>query len=142
MALATRLIALVLAPRPAPCPLAPPPCRVHLSRVKLTREVEFYSERLAALTPGMSGADIANVCNEGALVAARSGKESVDMIDFETAIDRVIGGLEKKNKVCVGVRESGHEQGEGTEVQRSAADCFPCGGSACCLFALRPLPCR
>lgn len=55
-----------------------------MSKIKLTKEVEFYSERLAALTPGMSGADIANVCNEGALVAARTDKESVDMVDFET----------------------------------------------------------
>lgn len=89
--------------------------RVHLSKIKLVKEVGFYSERLAALTPGMSGADIANICNEAALVAARSDKEAVDMIDFETAIDRVIGGLEKKNKVITEVErrtiafhESGH----------------------------------
>mmetsp|Transcript_7855 Transcript_7855/g.13510 ORF Transcript_7855/g.13510 Transcript_7855/m.13510 type:complete len:862 (-) Transcript_7855:907-3492(-) len=89
--------------------------RVHLGKLKLVREVKFYSERLAALTPGMSGADIANVCNEGALVAARFEKEAVDMPDFEKAIDRVIGGLEKKNKVIspeerrtVAFHESGH----------------------------------
>lgn len=57
------------------------------------------TERLAALTPGFSGADIANVCNEAALVAARGNKECVGLVDFEAAIDRVIGGLEKKNKV-------------------------------------------
>jgi hypothetical protein len=57
------------------------------------------AERLAALTPGFSGADIANVCNEAALVAARAGVTSVTMVHFEQAIDRVIGGLEKKNKV-------------------------------------------
>ena len=79
--------------------------RVHLAKLKLVKPVEFYSERLAALTPGMSGADIANICNEAALVAARTEKEAVDMIDFETAIDRVIGGLEKKNKV--GSRSTG-----------------------------------
>jgi hypothetical protein len=57
------------------------------------------AERLAALTPGFSGADIANVCNEAALVAARASVTSVTMPHFEQAIDRVIGGLEKKNKV-------------------------------------------
>ncbi len=61
--------------------------------------MEFYSERIAALTPGFAGADIANVCNEAALIAARAGKTSVDLADFESAVDRVIGGLEKKNKV-------------------------------------------
>jgi hypothetical protein len=58
-------------------------------------------ERLAALTPGFSGADIANVCNEAALVAARANDATVTMPHFEQAIDRVIGGLEKKNKVCL-----------------------------------------
>lgn len=57
------------------------------------------AERLAALTPGFSGADIANVCNEAALVAARANETNVTMPHFEQAIDRVIGGLEKKNKV-------------------------------------------
>lgn len=61
------------------------------------------SERLAALTPGFSGADIANVCNEAALVAARASDTTVNMLHFEQAIDRVIGGLEKKNKVRVPV---------------------------------------
>ncbi|GIL73714.1 hypothetical protein Vretimale_5398 [Volvox reticuliferus] len=89
--------------------------RVHLGKLKLAREADFYAERLAALTPGMSGADIANVCNEAALHAARKDKDSVDMPDFEAAIDRVIGGLEKKNKVIsteerrtVAYHESGH----------------------------------
>ena len=90
-------------------------CRVHLGKIKLTKEVEDYSEKLAALTPGMSGADIANICNEAALVAARADKPSVDLVDFESAIDRVIGGLEKKNKVIskeerktIAFHESGH----------------------------------
>ena len=69
------------------------PNRVHLGKIKLTKEVEFYSERLAALTPGMSGADIANICNEAALVAARSDKTSVDMVDFESAIGEGEGAL-------------------------------------------------
>jgi len=54
---------------------------------------------LAALSPGFAGADIANVCNEAALIAARAAKDFVSMVDFEAATDRVIGGLEKKNKV-------------------------------------------
>ena len=62
--------------------------------------MEHYSERLAALTPGFAGADIANVTNEAALIAARGAKNAIGMIDFESAVDRVIGGLEKKNKVC------------------------------------------
>lgn len=62
--------------------------------------MEHYSERLAALTPGFAGADIANVANEAALIAARAVKDAVGMVDFENAVDRVIGGLEKKNKVC------------------------------------------
>lgn len=60
-----------------------------------------HTERLAALTPGFSGADIANVCNEAALVAARANESNVTLHHFEQAIDRVIGGLEKKNKVGV-----------------------------------------
>lgn len=61
--------------------------------------MEYYSGRLAALTPGMTGADISNVCNEAALLAARLNLERIDLPHFEAAIDRVIGGLEKKNKV-------------------------------------------
>ncbi|GBF88226.1 ATP-dependent zinc metalloprotease FTSH mitochondrial-like protein [Raphidocelis subcapitata] len=88
---------------------------VHLKGIKLEKKVEYYSERLAALTPGFSGADIANVCNEAALIAARGGKAAVGMVDFESAVDRVIGGLEKKNKVIspeerrtVAYHEAGH----------------------------------
>lgn len=75
--------------------------RIHLAKLKLDQAVEYYSERLAALTPGFAGADIANVANEAALIAARSGKASVSMVDFEAAVDRVIGGLEKRNKARV-----------------------------------------
>jgi len=89
--------------------------RVHLAKVTLHNPLEYYSERLAALTPGFSGADIANVCNEAALIAARNGRPDVDMQEFEAAVDRVIGGLEKKNKVVskeerrrVAYHESGH----------------------------------
>lgn len=73
--------------------------RIHLAKLKLDKPVEYFSERLAALSPGFAGADIANVCNEAALIAARAGKDFVSMVDFEAATDRVIGGLEKKNKV-------------------------------------------
>ena len=83
--------------------------------MKLHNPLEYYSERLAALTPGFAGADIANVCNEAALIAARHGRPDVDMREFEAAVDRVIGGLEKKNKVIskeerkrVAYHESGH----------------------------------
>ena len=89
--------------------------RVHLKKIKLDKPIDHYSERLAALTPGFAGADIANVCNEAALIAARANKEAITMSDFENAVDRVIGGLEKKNKVIsvqerttVAYHEAGH----------------------------------
>src|SRR5690554_5079619 len=87
--------------------------KVHLKPLKLAADVE--SKKLAAQTPGFAGAEIANVCNEAALIAARRNKESVDMQDFHDAIDRVIGGLEKKNKIIsqeekkiVAYHEAGH----------------------------------
>lgn len=73
--------------------------RIYLAKLKLANPVEYFSQRLAALTPGFAGADIANVCNEAALIAARADKTHVTLRDFEDAVDRVIGGLEKKNKV-------------------------------------------
>ena len=73
--------------------------RIYLKKLKLDNEPSFYSQRLAALTPGFAGADIANVCNEAALIAARSEQTQITMQHFESAIDRIIGGLEKKNKV-------------------------------------------
>eukprot|EP00793_Prasinoderma_coloniale_P002466 PRCOL_00001948-RA len=89
--------------------------RVHLGKIKLDKDLSYYSERLAALTPGFAGADIANVCNEAALMAARHAKDAVDMEDFSSAVDRIIGGLEKKNKVVskeerrtVAYHEAGH----------------------------------
>ena len=87
--------------------------RVHLKPIKLSADVD--PRELAAQTPGFAGAEIANVCNEAALIAARSDKESVDMVDFQYAMDRVIGGLEKKNKIIspeekeiVAYHEAGH----------------------------------
>jgi len=89
--------------------------QVHLGSLKLDQPKSHYSERLAALTPGFAGADIANVCNEAALVAARASKTAIQMVDFERAVDRIIGGLEKKNKVIspnerrtVAFHEAGH----------------------------------
>lgn len=87
--------------------------KVHLKPLKLHKEVD--PKKLSAQTPGFAGAEIANVCNEAALIAARSNKKSVDMEDFQSAIDRVIGGLEKKNKIIspeekkiVAYHEAGH----------------------------------
>lgn len=78
-------------------------------------DAEDFKPRMAALTPGMSGAQIANVCNEAALYAARNGKDSVTLSDFDHAVDRVIAGAEKKSKVLgeaerriVAYHESGH----------------------------------
>ncbi|MQM16993.1 hypothetical protein Taro_049960 [Colocasia esculenta] len=89
--------------------------QIYLKKLKLDNEPSFYSQRLAALTPGFAGADIANVCNEAALIAARNEVKQITMEHFEAAIDRVIGGLEKKNKVIsklerrtVAYHESGH----------------------------------
>lgn len=87
--------------------------KVHLKPIKLSKKVEI--KKLAAQTPGFAGAEIANVCNEAALIAARKDKAEVDMQDFHDAIDRVIGGLEKKNKIIspeekkiVAYHEAGH----------------------------------
>lgn len=88
---------------------------VHLRPIKLNGDPSDVAKRLAALTPGFAGADIANICNEAALIAARNDKNAVEMVDFEAATDRVIGGLEKKNKVIskkereiVAHHEAGH----------------------------------
>jgi cell division protease FtsH len=87
--------------------------KVHLKPIKKTRglDVEF----LAKQTPGFSGADIANVCNEAALIAARNNKKSVGKQDFLDAVDRIVGGLEKKNKIIskeekntIAFHEAGH----------------------------------
>ena len=87
--------------------------KVHLKPIKLAEGVD--AKKLSAQTPGFAGAEIANVCNEAALIAARKNKEAVDMQDFQDAVDRVIGGLEKKNKIIspeekriVAYHEAGH----------------------------------
>jgi AFG3 family protein len=87
--------------------------KVHLVPIKVSQTLDIH--KLAEQTPGFAGADIANVCNEAALIAARKGKDAVDMSDFQDAIDRVIGGLEKKNKIIlpeekeiIAYHEAGH----------------------------------
>ena len=87
--------------------------KVHLKPIKISETLDIH--KLAEQTPGFAGADIANVCNEAALIAARKGKPAVDMSDFQDAIDRVIGGLEKKNKLIspeekeiIAYHEAGH----------------------------------
>ena len=87
--------------------------KVHVRSLKLSEGVNI--KNLAAQTPGFAGAEIANVCNESALIAARKNKNSIEMVDFQDAIDRVIGGLEKKNKIIspeekkiVAYHEAGH----------------------------------
>jgi AFG3 family protein len=87
--------------------------KVHLKPIKISTKVDIH--KLAEQTPGFAGADIANVCNEAALIAARKGKEHVEMEDFQDAVDRVIGGLEKKNKIIspeekkiIAYHEAGH----------------------------------
>lgn len=87
--------------------------RVHVKGLKLSKDVD--TRKLASQTPGFAGAEIMNVCNEAALIAARHGKETIGMDDFQAAIDRVIGGLEKKSKIIspeekliVAYHEAGH----------------------------------
>ena len=87
--------------------------KVHLKNIKTADDVK--ADSLAEMTPGFAGAEIANVCNESALVAARRNKKAVEMDDFNYALDRVIGGLEKKNKIIsprekeiIAYHEAGH----------------------------------
>src|SRR5690606_39848141 len=86
---------------------------VQLKPIKKAPDLDI--KKLAVQTPGFAGADIANICNEAALIAARKEKNDVDMDDFNDAIDRVIGGLEKKNKIIlpeekknIAYHEAGH----------------------------------
>jgi len=86
---------------------------VHLKKIKKVDDLDI--DFLSKQTPGFSGADIANVCNEAALTAARKGKTAVDKQDFLDAVDRIVGGLEKKNKIitpeekyAIAIHEAGH----------------------------------
>lgn len=87
--------------------------KVHLKKIKIDESVDI--ELLARQTPGFSGADIANVCNEAALIAARHNKKTVEKQDFIDAVDRIIGGLEKRSKITtdeekrsIAIHEAGH----------------------------------
>ncbi|MGI9192658.1 MAG: ATP-dependent zinc metalloprotease FtsH [Chitinophagaceae bacterium] len=87
--------------------------KVHLKKLKTANDLDIH--KLASQTPGFAGADIANVCNEAALIAARKGKTEVNLDDFNDAVDRIIGGLEKKNKIIspdekkvIAYHEAGH----------------------------------
>lgn len=87
--------------------------KVHLKGLKKADNLDVH--KLAAQTPGFAGADIANVCNEAALIAARKGKTEVNIDDFNDAVDRIVGGLEKKNKIIspdekkvIAYHEAGH----------------------------------
>ncbi|WP_338733174.1 ATP-dependent zinc metalloprotease FtsH [Mangrovimonas cancribranchiae] len=88
---------------------------VHLRPLKKAKDLD--TDFLSKQTPGFSGADIANVCNEAALIAARNGKKAVDKQDFLDAVDRIIGGLEKKNKIITPAEKKAiafHEAGHAT----------------------------
>lgn len=87
-----------------------------MKKIKVNKEKtrDEYAAKMSALTPGFSGADIANVCNEGAIIAARNNTKSVGLKEFESATERVIGGIEKKmvmtleEKKTVAYHEAGH----------------------------------
>jgi AFG3 family protein len=91
--------------------------KVHLRPVKVdpNESIDVVSRRMAALTPGMSGAEIANICNEAAIYAARRDSKHANLLDFETAVERVIGGLKKQNNLMsdhdrkvIAIHEAGH----------------------------------
>ena len=90
--------------------------KIYLQKVNLDEKysMSYFSKRLATLTPGFSGADISNICNEAAIIAVRNNNEKIQELDFEEAIEKVIGGIERKSEVfeeqkeTVSVHESGH----------------------------------
>ena len=89
--------------------------KVHLAALKSNLNKDDLARKMAALTPGFTGADIANVCNEAALIAARDLNESIELRHFEQAIERVVAGMEKKSNVLqpeekktVAYHEAGH----------------------------------
>jgi AFG3 family protein len=81
---------------------------VHLKKIKLNPELARgeYAKKVSALTPGMSGAEIANVCNEAAIISARNNRSDVGIVQFEQATERVIGGLEKKTVMTIEERKT------------------------------------
>jgi AFG3 family protein len=89
--------------------------KVHLEPLKLEDPVDELAERIGKMTPGMSGAELANVCNEAGLIAARNDRKQVSIQDFDAAIDRCIGGIERKSKMLqpdekktIAYHEAGH----------------------------------
>lgn len=89
--------------------------KVHLAPIKTSLDLDEVARRLSALTPGFTGADVANVCNEAALIAARYSAKEVAFTHFEQAIERVVAGLEKKSlviqpdeKKVIAYHEAGH----------------------------------
>lgn len=89
--------------------------KVHLNPIKTTLNIDELARKLSALTPGFTGADVANVCNEAALIAARYSAKDVQFTHFEQAIERVVAGLEKKSLVIqpdekrvIAYHEAGH----------------------------------
>ncbi|XP_052816894.1 AFG3-like protein 2 isoform X2 [Mya arenaria] len=89
--------------------------KVHLKNLKTELDKDDLARKMAALTPGFTGADIMNVCNEAALIAARDGKKTIEILDFDKATERVIAGLEKKTQILqpaekkiVAYHEAGH----------------------------------
>merc|ERR1712232_531940 len=88
---------------------------VYLKKLTLDSPAEKFAERMAALTPGFSGAEISNICNEAAIVGARRNADAISIRDFESAVDRVIGGMERRNSMMteeeirtVAYHEAGH----------------------------------
>jgi len=89
---------------------------IHLKKIETDPELtkDVYAKKLSALTPGFSGADIMNICNEGAIIAARRDAKAVTIRDFEQATERVIGGIERKlpqsqaERRTVAYHEAGH----------------------------------
>ena len=99
---------------------------VHLKNLRLAKD--FDRAFLAKQTPGFSGADIANVCNEAALIAARRNKEFVDKQDFLDAIDRIVGGLEKRSKIITPQEKRTIAFHEAGQIYRRKYRAFRTGG--------------
>ena len=109
--------------------------KVHMKPLILDDEIEEYAKKIAVLTPGMSGADIKNICNEAALHAARRDGESISMEDFDAAMGRVIGGIERKSRVLNEKEKrtvAWHEAGASFCPTARARAFAPCCRRRCC----------
>lgn len=89
--------------------------KIYLKDKKLDGDIEKYAERISELTPGFTGAEIANICNESAIMAARNNQTTINEKNVESGVDRVVGGIEKKTKIItksekelISIHESGH----------------------------------